>query len=131
MQLVFAAEAGLRVGVSGSPVLPGITDSPKDIEALISAAAKAGAHHMFAGALFLKPCSAAVFLPFLEKQFPHLVANYKRRYEGRAFLPPAYSKPLGQLVQRLLQKYGIGRDARRSRAIVPRAPTSGEQMRLF
>ena len=29
------AEAGLRVGVSCSPVVPGITDSPKDLEALI------------------------------------------------------------------------------------------------
>lgn len=125
------SEAGLRVGVSGSPVLPGITDAPKDIEALIRAAAKAGAHHMFAGALFLKPCSAAVFLPFLEQQFPHLVENYKRRYEGRAFLPASYAKPLAQLVDRLLQKYGIGRDPRRARMIVPPTPESTMQLGLF
>jgi DNA repair photolyase len=122
--------AGLRVGVSGSPVLPGITDSPKNLEALIKAAAEAGAHHLFAGALFLKPCSAAVFLPFLEKQFPHLVQNYKRRYQGKAFLPEAYSKPLSQLVSRLAEKYGLGRDPRRTRVIVPRAPTE-EQLALF
>ena len=71
------SEAGIRVGMSGSPVLPGITDSPKELEALVRAAAKAGAHFMFAGPLFLKPCSAAVFLPFLEKQIPHLTANYR------------------------------------------------------
>jgi DNA repair photolyase len=124
------SEAGLRVGMSGSPVLPGITDSPKDLEALVRAAAEAGASHLFAGPLFLKPCSAAVFLPFLEKQFPHLVANYKRRYHGRAFLPAAYAKPLSQLVARLRQKYGIGRDPRRSQTITPRAPT-GEQLTLF
>ena len=124
------SEAGLRVGMSGSPVLPGITDSPKDIEALVRAAAEAGAHHIFAGPLFLKPCSAAVFLPFLEKQFPHLVENYKRRYHGRAFLPAAYARPLSQLVARLRQKYGIGSDPRRSRAIIPRTP-AGEQLSLF
>ena len=62
--------AGLRVGVSCSPVLPGITDSPADLEALVRAAAEAGAHHVFANPLFLKPCSAAVFLPFLEQNFP-------------------------------------------------------------
>ena len=122
--------AGLRVGMSGSPVLPGITDSPKDLEALVRAAAAAGAHHLFAGPLFLKPCSAAVFLPFLEKQFPHLVENYKRRYHGRAFLPDAYAKPLSQLVARLRQKYGIGRDPRLSQTIAPRAPV-GEQLTLF
>ncbi|MGD0569927.1 MAG: radical SAM protein [Candidatus Sulfotelmatobacter sp.] len=124
------SEAGLRVGMSGSPVLPGITDSPKDLESLVRAAAKAGAHHIFAGPLFLKPCSAAVFLPFLEKQFPHLVENYKRRYHGRAFLPAAYAKPLSHLVARLRQKYGIGHDPRRSDAITPRTP-SEEQLSLF
>lgn len=123
-------EAGLRVGMSGSPVLPGITDSPKDLEALVRVAAEAGAHHLFAGPLFLKPCSAAVFLPFLEKQFPHLVENYKRRYHGRAFLPAAYAKPLSQLIARLRQKYGIGGDPRRSQTIMPRTH-AGEQLSLF
>jgi DNA repair photolyase len=124
------SEAGLRAGVSGSPVLPGITDSPKDLEALIRAAAEAGAHHLFAGPLFLKPCSAAVFLPFLEKQFPHLVENYNRRYHNRAFLPAAYAKPLSQLVERLRQKYKIGHDPRRSRTITPHK-FPGEQLNLF
>jgi DNA repair photolyase len=124
------SQAGLRVGVSGSPVLPGITDSPKQMEALVRAAAKAGAHYIFAGPLFLKPCSAAVFLPFLEKQFPHLVENYKRRFRGRAFLPASYSKPIGQLVARLREKYGLGNDPRRSRPIVPEF-SSAEQLGLF
>jgi DNA repair photolyase len=124
------SQSGLRVGVSGSPVLPGITDSPKQVEALVRAAAKAGAHYIFAGPLFLKPCSAAVFLPFLEKQFPQLVENYKRRYHGRAFLPDSYSKPLGQLVARLREKYGLGNDPRRNRPIIPKY-SSAEQLGLF
>jgi DNA repair photolyase len=124
-------EAGIRVGMSGSPVLPGITDSPKNLEALVRAAAKAGADHIFAGPLFLKPCSAAVFLPFLEKQFPDLVANYKRRYQGRAFLPDSYSKPLAKLVERLREKYGLSRDPRRHPSIIPKMHTDGEQMDLF
>jgi len=125
------SEAGLRVGMSGSPVLPGITDSPKQVESLVRAAAEAGAHFIFAGALFLKPCSSAVFLPFLEKQFPHLVANYKRRFQGRAFLPDSYSKPLGDLVARLREKYKLGNDPRRAKAIRPPEHPQGEQMGLF
>jgi DNA repair photolyase len=124
-------EAGIRVGLSGSPVLPGITDSPKDLEALVRAAAKAGVDHVFAGPLFLKPCSAAVFIPFLEKQFPQLTENYKRRYHERAFLPESYAKPLAKLVGRLREKYGIGRDSGCSRTIVPRMHSAGEQMNLF
>jgi len=105
--------AGLTVGVSCSPVLPGITDSPADLEAVVRAAAAAGARHIFAGPLFLKPCSAAVFLPFLEQHFPQLVENYRQRYRDRSFLPPSYGKRIAELITRFRQKYGIHRaDAR-------------------
>jgi DNA repair photolyase len=124
-------EAGIRVGVSGSPVLPGITDSPKDLEALVQAAAKAGAHYIFAGPLFLKPCSAAVFLPFLEQQFPHLVANYKRRYDGRAFLPASYAKPLSQLVTRLTEKYKLSPRERSTHATRLPVHNFDQQLNLF
>lgn len=125
------SEAGIRVGMSGSPVLPGITDSPKDLEALVRAAAKAGAYHVFAGPLFLKPCSAAVFLPFLEKQFPHLAENYKRRYHERAFLPASYAKPLAKLVERLREKYGLTNRDRAFLATKWPVPAFEKQMNLF
>jgi DNA repair photolyase len=108
------SQAGLRVGVSCSPVLPGITDSPADLEALVRAAAEAGADHVFANPLFLKPCSAAVFLPFLEQNFPALAENYRQRYQGRSFLPEAYAKRLSQLIHRFREKYKISRADRRA-----------------
>jgi DNA repair photolyase len=100
-------QAGINTGVICAPVLPGITDSPCDLEALVRAAAQAGGKHIFANPLFLKPCSAAVFLPFLEKEFPHLVEGYRQRYKDRAFLPKTYHQRLSQLMARLRQKYGI------------------------
>ena len=105
-------EAGIRVGISCSPVIPAITDSPKGLEALVQAAAQAGASYLFANALFLKPCSAAVFLPFLDQHFPHLAENYRQRYQGRAFLPPAYTKRLSQLIKHLRRKYAVYEDRR-------------------
>ncbi len=124
--------AGLSVGVSASPVLPGITDSPADMEAVVRAAAAAGARHMFAGALFLKPCSAAIFLPFLEQHFPQLVTNYRERYADRSFLPPSYSKRIGQLLARLRQKYGVSSDPR-GRMAAGKWPVGKfeEQLNLF
>jgi DNA repair photolyase len=124
------SQAGLRVGISCSPVIPGITDAPQDLESVIRAAADAGADYVFANPLFLKPCSAAVFLPFLEQNFPHLVENYRQRYQGRAFLPPVYGKRLSQLVARLREKYKITR-ARRP-AYATQWPVQGfeEQLRL-
>jgi DNA repair photolyase len=127
------AAAGLRVGVSCSPVVPGITDSPKDLEAVISAAAAAGADYVFANPLFLKPCSAAVFLPFLEQNFPHLAENYRRRYQDRAFLPSAYGKRLSQLVARLREKHKITRPRREGSAYATKWPVQvfDEQLKLF
>jgi len=101
--------AGVDAGVICAPVLPEITDRPRDLEALVKAASEAGAKYIYANALFLKPCSAAVFLPFLEEYFPALVELYRKRYADRAFLPKGYSERLSRLMASLRQKYGIGR----------------------
>jgi DNA repair photolyase len=126
-------QAGVAAGVICAPVLPGITDSPRDLEALVRATAKAGGKYVSANSLFLKPCSAAVFLPFLEKEFPQLVESYQKRYKDRAFLPESYRKPLSQLMKRLRQKYGIPNDYDRySQRTHPAAKAEpGAQMKLF
>jgi DNA repair photolyase len=127
------SEAGVDVGVSSSPVLPGITDSPANLEAVVRAAAEAGARHIFAGPLFLKPCSAAVFLPFVQENFPHLVENYRARYHDRSFLPPSYGKRIAQLVASLRQKYGITRADPRGLGPTGQTPehASENQLSLF
>jgi DNA repair photolyase len=126
-------EAGLNAGVICAPVLPGITDSPRDLEALVRATAEAGGKYISANSLFLKPCSAAVFLPFVEKEFPQLVESYRERYKDRAFLSASYRKPLSQLMTRLRQKYGIpnnyDRYNQRTHPAVDAEPD--EQMKLF
>lgn len=101
--------AGISTGVNCAPVLPEITDSPRDLEAVVKAASEAGAKSLFANPLFLKPCSAAVFLPFLEEHFPALVENYRKRYADRAFLPKGYTERLGRLMAALKRKHGIGK----------------------
>jgi DNA repair photolyase len=100
--------AGVDAGVICAPVLPEITDRPRDLEALVKAASEAGAKYIFANPLFLKPCSAAVFLPFLEEHFPDLLPLYRTRYADRAFLPKGYGQRLSQLVAAMRRKYGIG-----------------------
>ena len=115
-----------------APVLPGITDSARDLEALVRAVAETGGKYIFANSLFLKPCSAAVFMPFLEAEFPHLVESYRERFSSRAFLPNAYRKRLSQLMARLRQKYGIRSDYDRySERSHPVPVETGEQMTLF
>ena len=105
-------EAGIRAGVICAPVLPGITDGPKQLEAVVKAAADGKAGHIYANPLFLKPCSAAVFLPFLKEHFPNLVSEYDRRFKDKAFLPTAYRKRISELFGKLRAKYGIRSESR-------------------
>jgi DNA repair photolyase len=122
--------AGISAGVICAPVVPGITDSPRDLEAVVKAVAEVGGKYVYANPLFLKPCSASVFLPFLQQEFPQLVEDYRKRYEERAFLPAAYGKRLSQLMAKLRQKYGIGREfGRRSQRSHP--VIEDEQLALF
>jgi DNA repair photolyase len=124
-------DAGIHTGVSCAPVIPGITDSPKDLDKLVKAVAHAGAKHIFANPLFLKPCSAAVFMPFLKKQFPHLAENYTRRYAERAYLPKTYHERISQLMRKLRQKYKINSRMERTRESVPHQLLPDDQLNLF
>jgi len=99
--------AGVPAGVNCAPLLPGITDAPGDLSRLVLAAKEALATSIFAGPLFLKPCAAAVFMPFLEKEFPQLVENYRQRYASSAFLPAEYGKRIRRLLTELRKKHGM------------------------
>ena len=104
-------EAGIGAGVICAPVLPGITDSPKQLESVVRGASEAGANYVYANPLFLKPCSAAVFMPFLRENFPKLVPDYEQRFKDRSFLAPAYRKRISELFARLREKHGIKKDS--------------------
>lgn len=122
--------AGISTSVNCAPVLPGITDSPKELESVVRSAAAAGARSVAAIPLFLKPCSAKIFIPFLEEHFPELIRLYKARYADRAFLPPDYQKRISNLVSKLCRRYGIG--VRNHESVV--RTSSGDlprQLRLF
>src|SRR6266853_1311895 len=122
--------AGVDAGVICAPVLPEITDRPRDLEALVKSSSEAGAKHIFANPLFLKPCSTAVFLPFLEEHFPALVELYRQRYADRAFLPKGYTERLSRLMASLRQKYRIGGEHGRRSQHAHIAPAQ-TQLQLF
>ena len=123
-------EAGVAAGVICAPVVPGITDLPRDLEDLVRAVAQAGGKYIYANPLFLKPCSAAIFLPFLEKEFPQLVENYRQRYGERAFVSSSYRKRISQLFAKLRVKYRIAGDYGRNSERTHSA-SSADQLSLF
>jgi DNA repair photolyase len=115
-------EAGLAVGVSASPLIPGITDRDGDLEAVAAAAREAGAQWFFSGVLFLMPASARQFLPFLAEKFPRLSKQYEQWYAKSGYMPEEYRKKAAERVARIRQTYGFRSrpwvDAKRSHQCV-------------
>jgi DNA repair photolyase len=100
-------EAGIAAGVSLAPILPDITDSRVNLEAVIAAAREHDATHVFANVLFLKPSAQQAFFPFLERHFPHLSKRYAPRFARSAFLDAPYKDRIFRLVAELKRKYGF------------------------
>jgi DNA repair photolyase len=100
-------EAGLSVGVSASPLIPGITDRDGELEAVAAAAREAGAQWFFSGVLFLMPSSAKQFLPFVREKFPRLAKQYEQWYAKNGYAPEEYRKWASQRVARIREKLGF------------------------
>ncbi len=100
-------EAGLAVGVSASPLIPGITDGEGELEAVAAAAKEAGAQWFFSGVLFLMSSSAKQFLPFVREKFPRLAKQYEEWYAKNGYAPEEYRKKASQRVARIREKYGF------------------------
>lgn len=101
-------EAGIEVGVFLNPVMPCLTDTEANLEAVAAAARQAGATFLGGGLLFLKPCSSRVFLPFLERHFPELVPRYRKLFGHAAFLRGEYAEGVKQIVRRVRERHGLG-----------------------
>lgn len=122
------AQAGIAVGVIANPVLPLITDSEENLEAVARAAKAAGADQFGANVLFLQPTAQRVFFPFLADKFPHHLARYRRSFSQGAYLNGSYPERIRSMVAGIRLRAGIpARDM--DRAQLP--PPPGSQMMLF
>ncbi len=101
-------EAGINVGVNAMPILPGLTDSEADLDALMRAARDSGAQWIAGNVLFLMPASWKSFMRFLEAKFPKLAGQYRDWFKGYGNAPESYRKEISERVERLRRKYGLG-----------------------
>ncbi|MBW3610879.1 MAG: radical SAM protein [Actinobacteria bacterium] len=75
--------AGVRCGVLVAPVLPGLSDSAAQLEAVVAACTEAGASSISGGqVVYLKPGTREVFLAHLARTHPHLLERYEQLYQG-------------------------------------------------
>jgi DNA repair photolyase len=100
-------EAGLAVGVSVAPLLPGITDRDGEVEEIAAAAKKAGAQWFWSGVLFLMPSSAKQFLPFIREKFPRLAKQYEQWYTRNGYAPEEYRRRMSERVSRVKRELGF------------------------
>jgi DNA repair photolyase len=101
-------KAGIASGVLAMPVLPGLTDSEADLDALARAARDAGAQWFAARVVFLMPAAQKQFLPFIEAKFPKLAPRYREWFKDSNYAPEAYSREISARVAALRKKYNLG-----------------------
>jgi DNA repair photolyase len=99
--------AGIDVGINVMPVLPGITDKPAMLDAVVRRVKEAGASHVNACALRLRSTARRRYLPFIELEFPRLASGYRVTYTGRDQVGAAYREGLSRFMRARCRKHGI------------------------
>jgi DNA repair photolyase len=107
-------EAGVPCGVLMAPILPGITDDPRQLREVAEAAIDAGATHVSPILLHLRPGVREEFMPWLEERYPDLVPRYRELYT-KAYAPAEDRKALGERVSGILRALGGTRRERTDR----------------
>ena len=99
--------AGIETGVNVMPVLPGLTDRPEMLDALVQRVADAGASHVNTCALRLQATARQRYLPFIEQEFPHLAARYRAAYADGYQMSDRYREGLRRFLRARCREHGI------------------------
>jgi DNA repair photolyase len=92
--------AGLPTGVLVAPLIPGINDSPEQVERILALCADAGAVHVAGIALHLRGEVRGIFMDWLRSYRPDLVPRYEQLYARGAYAPKSERDRLAKLVWR-------------------------------
>src|SRR4029079_17205249 len=127
------AAAGVPCGLALAPVLPGLTDAPAQLDAVVRAAADHGAQWLWSGTLHLEPAVRDWFLQAIDRHFPRTVPHYVRLFGAAGspacvrYTPQAYRDRLQRQVGELKARYGLAerrRPALPLEATLPDAPSA-------
>lgn len=104
------ASAGAEVTVMAMPLLPWLTDSDRQLEALMAALAGAGARSVLAGALHLRPGARQWYLDWIAGEHPELLEGYRTLYARGSYAAPSYRKALGRRATAAARRHGLDRN---------------------
>lgn len=107
-------DAGINAGVGMAPILPGISDKPELLREVVKAAREAGATHLWANVLFLRPGTREHFLEHLAEDWPEEAERYERLYAHGAYLKKDVTGRVQEKVAALRREYRVS-DRRESK----------------
>jgi DNA repair photolyase len=126
--------AGVPCGVLVAPILPGLSDAPEQLEAVVKACVEAGAVSITPLLLHLRTGVREHYMSWLAGARPDLVERYAGLYP-RAYAPAKTQDELAQTVRDLVARFG-GRSAgpRQTRSVTTKAglpaPPAVSQLQL-
>ncbi len=109
--LSLLVDAGIEANVGMAPILPGLSDRPEQLAAVVKEARAAGATGIWANLLYLAPGTKEHFLEALARDWPEQLDRYEELYARGAYLPRATLDPVRQQVRSLARSHGV-RDRR-------------------
>jgi len=123
--------AGIPTGILIAPLMPGVNDSPQQVEKILELAAEAGATGVGGVCLHLRGEVREIFLDWLRSYRPDLLERYERLYARGAYAAPAERERIAAPIR----DHGLGWPRRG--AFRPAPPAAGgddpqpEQPSLF
>jgi len=100
---------GIESGVLVAPLMPGINDTPEQVQPIVDRARAAGATFLGGVALHLRGEVRDVFFGWLEEKRPDLVPRYEKLYEGGR----GYMRPTDRIrTAKVVKGWGRGRASR-------------------
>jgi len=112
--------AGIRTGVLIAPLIPGVNDSPEQVEPLLELLDEAGPDSVGGVALHLRGEVREIWFDWLREHRPDLIPRYEELYERGAYMRRDESDRLSSMVRR------AGRNAAR-RGLSRPAPATGDE----
>jgi DNA repair photolyase len=120
-------DAGLDAAVGIAPILPGISDRPEQLAAVVRAARDAGATNVWCNVLHLQPGTREHFLAGLARHWPALLPRYEALY-ARTYLDSRIANDIRGRVSALRRSYEIA--DRRLVKLEPPPERQPEQLKL-
>ncbi len=90
--------AGVPAGILIAPLMPGVNDSPEQVDRLLELATEAGATNIVPITLHLRGEVREIWFDWLRAQRPDLIERYERIYSRGAYANTAERKRIGKLV---------------------------------